>query len=389
MRPWLFSIADWVRRRRPEGRARALVLVLSALSMPGLAQPWAPDQQPVAPPKPANPEQARQLETLRLDSQGSPGERRRRYLNAAHDLLHRYWSTREQPKLLFAGDAAEGCGVGRIEHPMAFYCPPSLQIAMGLNLRRSVRTARGKTDQELLLLDLAVLAHEWGHHVNREQGRGPYKGGLGLTVKQEELAADWRTGVFLGWLLNSGALGVEDFTQTANLLFEMGDYELISLQHHGFPKERFEALTRGIASQVQVGQRLGAWSVDSREAFSRPLPADGLDQQLGRRRYAVQRFEIDRSQQIATNVLGGLLGAASCIWGDQQQCLGMAMQQGQGRAIGSYTSRELTIDCAGGRFDVSDDPFGSQPLQRDGKGQAAVLANRDCPAPMTPLKPPS
>ena len=389
MRPWLFSIADWVRRRRPEGRARALVLVLSALSMPGLAQPWAPDQQPVAPPKPANPEQARQLETLRLDSQGSPGERRRRYLNAAHDLLHRYWSTREQPKLLFAGDAAEGCGVGRIEHPMAFYCPPSLQIAMGLNLRRSVRTARGKTDQELLLLDLAVLAHEWGHHVNREQGRGPYKGGLGLTVKQEELAADWRTGVFLGWLLNSGALGVEDFTQTANLLFEMGDYELISLQHHGFPKERFEALTRGIASQVQVGQRLGAWSVDSREAFSRPLPADGLDQQLGRRRYAVQRFEIDRSQQIATNVLGGLLGAASCIWGDQQQCLGMAMQQGQGRAIGSYTSRELTIDCAGGRFDVSDDPFGSQPLQRDGKGQAAVLANRDCPAPTTPLKPPS
>ena len=389
MRPWLFSIADWVRRRRPEGRARALVLVLSALSMPGLAQPWAPDQHPVAPPKPANPEQARQLETLRLDSQGSPGERRRRYLNAAHDLLHRYWSTREQPKLLFAGDAAEGCGVGRIEHPMAFYCPPSLQIAMGLNLRRSVRTARGKTDQELLLLDLAVLAHEWGHHVNREQGRGPYKGGLGLTVKQEELAADWRTGVFLGWLLNSGALGVEDFTQTANLLFEMGDYELISLQHHGFPKERFEALTRGIASQVQVGQRLGAWSVDSREAFSRPLPADGLDQQLGRRRYAVQRFEIDRSQQIATNVLGGLLGAASCIWGDQQQCLGMAMQQGQGRAIGSYTSRELTIDCAGGRFDVSDDPFGSQPLQRDGKGQAAVLANRDCPAPMTPLKPPS
>ena len=391
MRRWPCSIAAWLPQRRPEGRGRALLLsvVLAGLALPARAEPWAPGQEPPAPPKPPNPQLARQLETLRQDAEGSPGERRRRYLRAAHDLLHQYWNTREQPKLLFAGDAAEGCGVSRVEHPMAFYCPPSLQIAMGLNLRQSVRTARGKTDQELLLLDLAVLAHEWGHHVNREQGRGPYKGGLGITVKQEELAADWRSGVFLGWLLNSGALGVEEFTQTANLMFEMGDYELISLQHHGFPKERFEALTRGISSQVAVGQRLGAWSVDSREAFSRPLPPDALDQQLGRRRYAVQRFEIDRSQQIATNVLGGLLGAASCIWGDQQQCLGMALQQGKGRAIGSYTSRELTIDCANGRFDVSDDDFSSQPLQRDGKGQAAVLAARDCPAPASPLRPPS
>jgi hypothetical protein len=242
-----------------------------------------------------------------------------------------------------------------------------------------VKSARGKTDHELLLLDLAVLAHEWGHHVNRELGRGPYSGGLGITVKQEELAADWRTGVFLGWLLSSGALGVEEFSQTANLMFEMGDYERISQQHHGYPKDRFEALTRGLDSQLKVGQRLGDWTVDSREAFSRPLPADPLDQQLGRRRYEVQRFEIDRSQQIATNVLGGLLGAASCVWGSQQQCLGMAMEQGKGRAHGAYTRRELTLFCRNGSFDVNEDDFGVQPLRRDGKGQASVLAARDCP----------
>ena len=365
-------------------------LALPLLALPLQAQPWAPGQEPPPPPaKPADPAQARALETLRSTTEGSPAEQRKRYLRAAHDLLHRYWGSREQPSLLFAGDQAEGCGVTRVEHPMAFYCPPSKQIAMALNLRRSVASARGKTDAELLLLDLTVLAHEWGHHINREQGRGPYTGGLGITVKQEELAADWRTGVFLGWLVGSGALSVENFAQTANLMFEMGDYERISFQHHGYPKDRFEALTRGLGSQLKPGQRLGEWTVDSQEAFSRPLPPDPQDQTLGRRRYEVQRFEIDRSQQIATNVLGGLLGAASCVWGNQQQCLGMAMQQGKGRAHGRYTRRELTLFCGSGSFDVSEDDFGVQPLRRDGKGQASVLANRDCPATASSLRPPS
>ena len=57
-----------------------------------------------------------------------------------------------------------------------------------------------------------------------------------------------------------------------------------------------------------------------------------------------------------------------------------ALQQGKGRADGRYTQRRLTLLCAAGRFDVSDDAFEAQPLSRDGKGQAAVLAARDCPA---------
>ena len=98
------------------------------------------------------------------------------------------------------------------------------------------------------------------------------------------------------------------------------------------------------------------------------------------RRYDVRRFEIDRSNQIATNLLGGLLGAASCIWGSGDQCAAMALQQGKGRANGRYTSRTLSLQCSTGRFDVSDDAYDAQPIQRDGKGQAAVLAARDCPA---------
>ena len=355
-----------------------LLLLVGALSSgPLRAQPWAPGQAPPPAPKPVNAEQARNLERLRRTGAGD--DLRRRYLKAAHALLLQYWSPSQEPRLLLAGDRASGCGVDEVRHPMAFYCPGSNEIAMALDLSRGVRSARGKDQRELLLLDLAVLAHEWGHHINREKGRGPYDSGYSLTAKQEELAADWRTGVFWGWLLGNGVVGVGDFTQTANLLFELGDYERITPQHHGYPKDRFVALTRGLGSQISVGQRLGPWTADSSESFSSPLPslaADGSASPI--RRYAVRRFEIDRSNQIATNVLGGLLGAASCLWGSQQQCFGMAMEQGKGRADGTYVNRILSLDCASGSFDVSDDDFGPQPIQRDGKGQASVLAARDC-----------
>jgi hypothetical protein len=316
------------------------------------------------------------LEALRR--QGSGADQRRRYLHAGHGLLDRFWSPRQPVTLLLAGERASGCGAPLLRHPLAFYCPESREIGLALDLRRSVRAARGRSDQELLLLELTVLAHEWGHHINRERGLGPYRAGLGLTVRQEELAADWRTGILLGWLLSTGAIGVDDFTQTANLLFEMGDYERLAAQHHGYPKDRFEALTRGLASQVKPGQQLGGWTMDTRDTFSRPLDRAPGSPDPAVRRYEVRRFEIKRGTQIATNLLGGLLGAASCIWGSQEQCLGMALQQGKGRADGRYTARQLRLDCAQGIFDVSDDDFEAQPLGRDGKGQAAVLAARDC-----------
>ena len=362
------------------GKRAPLALLMGLLtSVAANAQPWAPGQEPAPELKRPSTAEAKQLEQLRL--QGASEGLRQRYLTNAHNLLYRFWNTREQPKLLFAGDRAEGCDVRQVAHPMAYYCPPSKELAMALNLRRTVSAARGKSDRELLLLDLTVLAHEWGHHVNQEQRGSAFRGGMGFTVKQEELTADWRTGVFLGRMLNSGAIGVDEFTQTANLLFELGDYERLAVQHHGYPKDRFQALTRGLASQLKPGQILGTWRVDTQETFSRLLPRSADDELLGRRRYEVRRFEIDRGQQIATNLLGGLLGAASCLWGSQQQCIGMATQQGKGRADGAYTQRLLTLDCATGRFDVSDDDFEAQPINRDGKGQASVLQERDCPKP--------
>jgi len=318
-------------------------------------------------------------ELQQIREQGGGPDLRQRYLLAAHGFLYRYWQQEaqkqgkslENPQLLFAGDRAQGCGVNRIVHPMAFYCPESLQIAMALDLRRGTKVARGKSDQELLPMELAVLAHEWGHHVNRSLGRGPYRTGFSLTVQQEELAADWRTGILMGWLLSQGTLALDDFTAAANLMFEIGDYERISAQHHGYPKDRFTALTEGLASQLKPGQRMGEWTVDTRESFSRPIAGAPLT-------YDVRRFEIDRTGQIGSNVFGVVLGAASCIWGDRQQCLGAALDQGKGRAYGTYTNRTLVLHCGDRSFDVTNDNFDRQPIAQDGKGQAAVLAERDC-----------
>ncbi len=318
-------------------------------------------------------------ELQQIREQGGGPDLRQRYLLAAHGFLYRYWQQEaqkqgkslENPQLLFAGDRSQGCGVNRIVHPMAFYCPESLQIAMALDLRRGTKAARGKSDQELLPMELAVLAHEWGHHVNRSLGRGPYRTGFSLTVQQEELAADWRTGILMGWLLSQGTLALDDFTAAANLMFEIGDYERISAQHHGYPKDRFTALTEGLASQLKPGQRMGEWTVDTRESFSRPIAGAPLT-------YDVRRFEIDRTGQIGSNVFGVVLGAASCIWGDRQQCLGAALDQGKGRAYGTYTNRTLVLHCGDRSFDVTNDNFDRQPIAQDGKGQAAVLAERDC-----------
>jgi len=318
-------------------------------------------------------------ELQQIREQGGGPDLRQRYLLAAHEFLYRYWQeeaqkqgkTLEKPELLFAGDRARGCGVNRIAHPMAFYCPESLQIAMALDLRRGTKASRGKSEQELLPMELAVLAHEWGHHVNRSLGRGPYRTGFSLTVQQEELAADWRTGILMGWLLSQGTLALDDFTAAANLMFEIGDYERISAQHHGYPKDRFTALTEGLASQLKPGQRMGEWTVDTRESFSRPIAGAPLT-------YDVRRFEIDRTGQIGSNVFGVVLGAASCIWGDRQQCLGAALDQGKGRAYGTYTNRTLVLHCGDRSFDVTNDNFDRQPIAQDGKGQAAVLAERDC-----------
>jgi len=80
---------------RAWGAAIGVVLQLSAT--PVQAQPWAPGQEPPPAAPVVQPSEAKALETLRLESKGPDG--RKRYLKAAHELLHRYWGTKGKPEL--------------------------------------------------------------------------------------------------------------------------------------------------------------------------------------------------------------------------------------------------------------------------------------------------
>ena len=101
----------------------ALLLLFTDLSVMR-AQPWAPGLQlPTA-------EDASALEQFRRTGAGP--DQRERYLRSAHDLLQRFWASDQRPKLLFAGDNAEGCGVKRVAHPHGVLLPAQPGIGHGI-----------------------------------------------------------------------------------------------------------------------------------------------------------------------------------------------------------------------------------------------------------------
>ena len=59
----------------------------------------------------------------------------------------------------------------------------------------------------------------------------------------------------------------------------------------------FRAAAERFHTQLKPGQRMGEWTVDTRESFSRPIAGAPLT-------YDVRRFEIDRTGQIGSNVWG-------------------------------------------------------------------------------------
>jgi hypothetical protein len=104
----------------PRFRCALRTLLVAAINTQTslMAQPWAPGQGPPPGLNVPTAAEAQKLEQLRLN--GAEQGLRERYLHQAHSLLHRFWGSQEQPKLLFAGDRAEGCGVQHVAHPMAY-----------------------------------------------------------------------------------------------------------------------------------------------------------------------------------------------------------------------------------------------------------------------------
>ena len=320
-----------------------------------------------------------QLETVHDLRQRNKGGRSRALLiEAHHTLLGLYWRqvasdrVASLPPVTLMGSNGRFSGCGQARSVNA-YCPESNEIILSTRgMKRTQRFSKAKRH----LLDLAVLAHEWGHHVNHNSTRGRFK-------HREEDAADWRAGRYLAWLMQKEALGVKEFTDAANLFFSIGDFHFHS--PHNNPKARYQAFIAGVGDELNPGLRIGAWNMDTPETFSRLNDQQATNKPRSESQSGpatvtaeVYRFEIERGGQIAGNLFSAVLGVIECSSGSSEGCANSLLRQGQAKPEGWYRLRTMSINCERGDFDIENDGIQRQPWERDRKGQAAVIAERAC-----------
>ncbi len=140
-----------------------------------------------------------------------------------------------------------------MDKPNAYASP----ICEGLNCDGSVQI--GKT---LLLKEIVnsngyisvtgIMAHEYAHIVQFQQKSL-------LEGKFSELQADYLAGWYLGKAKN---IDDKDLQTFAKSLYEKGDFDFYSIQHHGTPKERAEAMISGFQNS----------SLSLSEAYNSSLP---------------------------------------------------------------------------------------------------------------------
>ena len=98
-----------------------------------------------------------------------------------------------------------------------------------------------------------VLAHEWGHHVQRQFGVSDASDTIigvvpevwPLVTREQELQADCFAGLFTRYARDRGWLKVGDVGQAQKALERAGDYHFESPGHHGTPEQRQEWFMRG------------------------------------------------------------------------------------------------------------------------------------------------
>jgi uncharacterized protein len=92
-----------------------------------------------------------------------------------------------------------------------------------------------------------IVAHEYAHAIQYVNGFMP------RNITAAELQADCMAGYYLGTLPNV-SLNRRDLVEIASLAYKIGDYEFGNPAHHGTPKQRSNAVLRGLqGSQVRNG----------------------------------------------------------------------------------------------------------------------------------------
>ena len=94
-----------------------------------------------------------------------------------------------------------------------------------------------------------VVAHEYGHNIQQETGTlvGHAR------ALPTELNADCLAGTWAAWAYKRGQLTSSDLQQMLAAAAAVGDFEMLSPQHHGTPEERRDAVQTGIRAGSPSG----------------------------------------------------------------------------------------------------------------------------------------
>jgi predicted metalloprotease len=86
-----------------------------------------------------------------------------------------------------------------------------------------------------------VVAHEYGHNVQQEDGELSGH----LMALPTELNADCLAGTWARWDYAQGGLDAAGVQQALDAALAVGDFQFLSPQHHGTPQERRDAVLTG------------------------------------------------------------------------------------------------------------------------------------------------
>ncbi|MCC6312774.1 MAG: neutral zinc metallopeptidase [Thermomicrobiales bacterium] len=143
--------------------------------------------------------------------------------------------------MTLTGPTGSGCGVYD-QRAAAFYCTNDQTIYLSPEF-----LARQDADWGDYA-PIAVLAHEWGHHVQQLLGVR-YS-----TTKEQEQQADCLTGAFTRHADDLGLLDYGDFHEVLNATDDAGDFLPEDAPGaHGTPEERVKAFSRGYGGGPVVG----------------------------------------------------------------------------------------------------------------------------------------
>ncbi len=176
-------------------------------------------------------------------SQAAPSDELEQLISTARQDINRYWAgqvTNYRPPadvVMVRAPADTDCG--RVTEPNAFYCPPTNKIYW----------ERGFFATELRIGDFApvfILAHEWGHLVQRQLGFT--RSADGLMSVQLELQADCLAGTYAADARRRNVVEPGDDDEAALSLRKAGDgFDLpwFDTEAHGSSGQRIDAFTWG------------------------------------------------------------------------------------------------------------------------------------------------